>query len=91
MSTTPKKEELILLSVRPLSRKGGSLSITIPKEIVKILDLNVGNYIAFFYEKTSKKIIVEKVKPTYTTPSGLSFSISKRSAKKLLNEGQESE
>jgi bifunctional DNA-binding transcriptional regulator/antitoxin component of YhaV-PrlF toxin-antitoxin module len=79
-------EELIPLSIRKVSRKGGSLSITIPIEVVKMLNLEPDDSIIFLYDKNKKQVIINKVISTYTTPSGLSFSISKELAKKLLKE-----
>jgi antitoxin component of MazEF toxin-antitoxin module len=82
-------EELIPLSIRKVSRKGGSLSITIPIEVVKMLNLEPDDIIIFLYDKNKKHVIINKVISTYTTPSGLSFSISKELAKKLLKEERE--
>ena len=77
-------EDLSALAVRKVSRKGGSLNITIPIEIVRILDLRPDDNMVFLYDKRQKKIIIDKAVSTYTTPSGLSFSVSKELARKLL-------
>ena len=82
------EEELIPVAVRRVSRKGGSLSITVPLEIVNILNLKSDDSLVFLYNKIKKQVIINKAIPTYTTPSGLSFSISKEQAKKMLKEGK---
>lgn len=77
-------EEFVPLAVRRISRKGGSLSLTIPIEIVNMLDLKPNDNLVFLYNKNKKRIVIDKAVSTFTTPSGLSFSISKELAKKLL-------
>lgn len=76
------------LGIRDVSKRGGSLSITIPIDVVSKLDLKPGDCIVFLYDSERKEIILNKLPPTLTTPSGLSFSISKELAKKLLKEGK---
>jgi bifunctional DNA-binding transcriptional regulator/antitoxin component of YhaV-PrlF toxin-antitoxin module len=78
-------EELIGLGVRSASQRGGSISVTIPSHIAKLMNIEPGDSIAFFFDPKNKRLILEKVSE-YTTPSGLSFSISKELAKKLLKE-----
>lgn len=74
------------LEWREVSKKGGSLSITIPAEVAKMLDLRPGDNIVFLYDRYQKRIIIDKAKQTFTTPGGFSFSISKELAKKLIKE-----
>jgi antitoxin component of MazEF toxin-antitoxin module len=82
-------EEFIPLAVRRVSRKGGSLSITIPIEIVNMLCLKPDDNLVFLYNKNKRNIIIDKATSTFTTSSGLSFSISKELAKKLLKEEED--
>jgi bifunctional DNA-binding transcriptional regulator/antitoxin component of YhaV-PrlF toxin-antitoxin module len=79
-----KDRKLRPVAVRAVSRKGGSIYITIPSEIVQLLNLNLGDSIAFLEDKNTGSVIIKKVAPSYTTPEGFSFSISKKSAKNLL-------
>lgn len=80
------KRKLISLGIRDVSQRGGSLSITIPGEVAELLDIKAGDIVIFLYNKEEKHIIFSKLPPTITTPSGLTFSISKELAKKLLKE-----
>ncbi len=77
------EKQLVSLGFRSASAKGGSLSITIPIQVIKKLGLKAGDSIVFLLDPEDNRVIVEKIS-TLTTPSGLSFSISKELAKKLL-------
>ena len=79
-----KDRKLKPIAVRAVSRKGGSIYVTIPSEIVQLLNLNLGDSIAFLEDKNTGNVVVKKVASSYTTPEGFSFSISKESAKDLL-------
>jgi bifunctional DNA-binding transcriptional regulator/antitoxin component of YhaV-PrlF toxin-antitoxin module len=81
-------KELIPIGVRSASKRGGSVSINIPSEITKVMNLKPGDPIAFFYDPENKRIIVEKIS-SFSTSTGLSFSISKELAKKLLKEEED--
>jgi len=78
-------EEVVALGVRSTSRRGGSVGINIPADIAKMMGLKPGDAVAFFFDPKKKRVILEKVSG-YVTPSGLSFSVSKELAKKLLEE-----
>jgi len=80
--------ELIGLGVRSVSQRGGSISVTIPANIAKLMDIAPGDSVGFWFDPENKRLLIEKVSE-YVTPSGLSFSISKEQAKKLLKEGKE--
>jgi bifunctional DNA-binding transcriptional regulator/antitoxin component of YhaV-PrlF toxin-antitoxin module len=85
-------QALIPVGVRSTSRRGGSVSINIPSQITKLMDLKAGDPIAFFYDPEMKRLIIEKIS-SFSTPSGLSFSVSKKMAKTLTRkndaEGQQ--
>jgi len=83
MITLPH-EKLIPIDVRKVSQKGGSLSLTIPIEIVKKLDLKPDDKVVFFFDEETKQIIIDKAVATFITPSGLSFSLSKEQIRKLF-------
>ena len=84
------KEELIPLGVRSTSRRGGSIGVNIPAVIAEKMGLKPGDPVVFFFDPKTKRLILEKVS-AYTTPSGLTFSVSKDLARKLLKEEKESE
>jgi bifunctional DNA-binding transcriptional regulator/antitoxin component of YhaV-PrlF toxin-antitoxin module len=83
-------QKLIPIGVRSASKRGGSVSINIPADVTKAMDLKAGDPIAFFYDPENKRIIIEKIS-TFSTSTGLSFSISKELAKKLLEEVRKNE
>ncbi|MEM2673872.1 MAG: AbrB/MazE/SpoVT family DNA-binding domain-containing protein [Candidatus Bathyarchaeia archaeon] len=74
------------IAVRAISRKGGSIYVTIPSEVARLLELELGDHLAFFKDKETGDIVIKRVAPSYTTPEGFSFSISKELAKRLLEE-----
>ena len=76
------KEAYVIDTVTAL-KKGGSIQITIPKEVVDIMELNPGDQIMFVRNPKTESISIYKV-AVLTSPTGLSFSISKKLAKKLL-------
>ena len=82
-------EELIPMGVRSVSIKGGSLQLTIPAEASKLMGLNVGDIVVFLFNPKTKQIIINKIDKV-TTPTGLSFSVSKDTARKLLQKGKRS-
>jgi len=51
-----------IIAYRVLSKKGGSLSLTIPIEIVKYMELQKGDYLVFCIRKKIGKIFIEKAK-----------------------------
>lgn len=78
--------------MRELSIRGGSLSITIPIEVVRLLELKSNDLLVFFYDRKNKRIILDKVKqPFITAAGGFTFSISKEKVRKLLKELKEGE
>jgi bifunctional DNA-binding transcriptional regulator/antitoxin component of YhaV-PrlF toxin-antitoxin module len=79
------EEDLLVVGTRSVSTKGGSLQITIPSEVAKLMDLKVGEPVLILYNRKTQQIIISKIERV-ETPSGLSFSISKELAKKLLKE-----
>lgn len=81
-------EEPVIIASGIALRKGGSIQITIPKEVVGLLKLETGDYLVFVYDPKTKRIFIDKA-VRMITPDGFSFSISKEVAKKLLKEGQE--
>jgi AbrB family looped-hinge helix DNA binding protein len=80
-----KEERSVVIATGTVLKKGGSLQITIPKEVVELLELEPGDNVMFVYDREAKRVFLDKV-AILTTPSGLSFSISKELAKKLLKE-----
>lgn len=84
------ENELTIVGTRSVSTKGGSLQVTIPSEVVKLMNLKVGEPLLILYNRKMQQIVISKIS-TISTPGGLSFSISKESTKKLLREGKKSE
>lgn len=84
------EENFRYLGVRTAMKKGGSLLVTIPVEAIRIMRLASGDQIAFFQDRRSKQIFIGKIEKV-TTRQGLSFSVSKELARKLLKEEKESE
>ena len=66
------------IAVRQISKKGGSIYITIPSKVVELLKLELGDSLAFFKDKKSGEIIIKKVTTSYVTDEGFSFSIPKK-------------
>ncbi len=60
-------------------------------DIVKKLDLKPDDIMVFLFDEETKQIIIDKAVATFTTPSGLSFSISKEQIKKLFTKEQTEE
>jgi len=82
-----KEERFSVIATGTALKKGGSIQITIPKEVVRLLELEPGDHIMFVYDWEAKRVFLNKI-ATFTEPSGLSFSISKELVKKLLTRGK---
>lgn len=80
-------EEPIVIASGVALRKGGSIQVTIPKEVVRLLELEPGDHLMFTYDPKTRRLFIDKV-TRMVNPSGLSFSISTRYIKKLLEEGK---
>lgn len=55
----------IILEYRSLSKKGGSLSLTIPNSVKKYMDLGEGDYLLFTVRKKVGKVLLDKVKQRF--------------------------
>lgn len=71
MSITEKHEEH--LSYRQVSRKGGSIYVTLPSEVVSNLNLQLGDTLDFYKNKDGETCI-RHVDVIYKTASGLEFN-----------------
>jgi len=59
----------VLVEMRDVSKRGGSLSITLPKAVSEYLDLHPGDKILFAIRKRLGKICVDKVQSIYIKSS----------------------
>ena len=66
------------------------MQITIPKAVVKLLELEPEDLISFVYDADAKQVFISKI-GEIVSPNGLSFSISKESVKKLLEKEKSGE
>ena len=57
-----KSQPDAIIVYRMLSKKGGSLSITLPMDIVKYMGLQEGDYLVFSARKKVGKIFIEKAR-----------------------------
>ena len=55
------KEDLIELGVRNVSQRGGSLQVTLPTMVTKIMKLKPGDKIVFYYDRKVNKIFIGKI------------------------------
>jgi antitoxin component of MazEF toxin-antitoxin module len=60
------KNETNLIEIRSISKRGGSLSLNIPADFAKMMDLTVGTPVVFQYDEQRKRLIIEKVKAIET-------------------------
>jgi len=79
-------EEPVVIATSIALRKGGSLQVTIPKEVVKFLNLEPGDYIMFIHDPKTNRIFIDKVEKVVDS-RGLAFSLSKKVLKRLLQGG----
>jgi antitoxin component of MazEF toxin-antitoxin module len=60
------KNEVNLIEIRSISKRGGSLSLNVPAEFAKMMDLAVGTPVVFQYNEERKRLVIEKVKAIET-------------------------
>lgn len=78
------EKDIIPLGVRSVSKRGGSFQVTIPPEVVRIMQVASEDLIAFSYDRESERIVIGKVsKRDLERTMSLRFSIPKELAKKL--------
>jgi antitoxin component of MazEF toxin-antitoxin module len=84
------EKETIPLGVRSVSKRGGSFQVTIPPEVVRIMQMAPEDLITFSYDRESEKIVIGRVsKRDLERTTSLRFSISKELAKELLKEDRD--
>lgn len=49
------------VQIRYTSQRGGSISVNIPSDIAKKMELSAGSAVVFLYEAAKKRIVIEKV------------------------------
>jgi bifunctional DNA-binding transcriptional regulator/antitoxin component of YhaV-PrlF toxin-antitoxin module len=76
------------LGVRRVSKRGGSLQVTIPTEVLAIMRIETGDRIVFYYDEEAKRITLGKVpKEDIEKMITLEFSVSRDLAKRILQRG----
>lgn len=58
--------EINLIEIRSISKRGGSLSLNIPSEFVKMMGLEAGTPVLFQYDEQRNRLVIEKVKSIKT-------------------------
>ena len=58
--------EVNLIEIRSISKRGGSLSLNIPSEFAKMMGLGVGTPVVFQYDEQRNRLVIEKVKSIET-------------------------
>lgn len=77
--------ENIELGVRVITRRGGSLQVTLPTDVIKLMKLVKGDRIIFKYHKSMKRIVLGKVtKKELEALATLEFSMPEDLARKVL-------
>jgi len=77
------------LGVSRVSKRGGSLQVTIPKDASTIMKLTSGDRITFYYDEQGKRITLGKVpREDIEKMVTLEFSLSKEVAKKIIEKKQ---
>jgi len=61
----PLSDPSVAVEIRDVSKRGGSLSITIPRSVCEYLDLHPGDQILFAVRKRIGKVCVDKVGQIY--------------------------
>ena len=75
-----------IIAVRNVSRRGGSLQITVPSEVVEIMKISNGDRIAFYYDFNTKSIRLGKVpKIDIKKIAELEFAVSKELYEKIVS------
>ena len=69
------------IDCREVTRKGGSLGVTLPKKVKEYLKLQSGDTLEFYRNKNSE-ICIKHVDVIYKTPSGLEFSLEPKRSNK---------
>jgi len=83
-------KKLKFVGFRTVSKRGGSLSITLDVSLARKLDVKAGDSVALFFDEENKRIIIEKISE-FTTSSGLAFSLSRGLAERLLRKKKKNE
>lgn len=78
------KKKIVGMGMRAVSRRGGSLSITIPINITKLLNLEIDDVVVFILDPKKEQIIFDKLTSRLTSDSGLVFSTSKKDVEQIL-------
>lgn len=74
------ERRFIELGVRSVSRRGGSLQVTLPSQVVKIMKLVAGDKIVFYYDSESRRIFIARIpKAKLESIVDLEFSLPKES------------
>jgi len=66
-----RRARLRVVGTRSVSRRGGSLQVTIPKAVAEFLRIRSGDKVAFIIDEKSNCVIIGKASALSVTLSGL--------------------
>ena len=55
------QKRLIELGIRSVSRRGGSLQVTIPSRVAQIMNLEPEDLVVFYYDPETRRIILGRI------------------------------